>query len=111
MRRGVDGERPKATAVPIRFPRRTHGVFGKMTFLEFAERGREVDECSMSRSEADERMIYDEEVIPIQILFDGGLAKFAQAAPVPLDIDFWMLRFVFGNTSQSRGRSRGDDPR
>jgi hypothetical protein len=41
-------------------------------FLGFADRGREVDECSVSGGESDERVIYDEEVIAIKILLDGA---------------------------------------
>src|SRR5258708_20023003 len=57
----------------------------------------------MSRGETEKWMIDDEQIITIQILLDGRFAKLAQSSPVPLDFDFSMLCFVFGNACKQRG--------
>src|ERR1700682_760978 len=64
----------------------------------------------MSRGEADEWMIHDEEIVTIQILLHGGFAKFAQSSSVPRDLDFGMLCFVFGNSSEQGGITTGMIP-
>src|SRR5260370_38253408 len=64
----------------------------------------------MSCGEADERVIHDEEIVTIQILLDGSFAKFAESSPVPLDFNFGILCFVFGNASEQRGVTTGMIP-
>jgi len=40
-------------------------------------------------------MIHDNEIVPIEILLDRGLAEFAQRPAVPVDAKTRMKRFVF----------------
>src|SRR5258708_40085152 len=64
----------------------------------------------MSCGETNERVIHDEEIVTIQILFDGSFAKLAQSSPVPPDFNFGILCFVFGNASEQRGVTTGMIP-
>src|SRR5258708_1487740 len=64
----------------------------------------------MSRGEAEEWMIHDEEIVTIQILLDGSFAKLAQGSSVPPDRDFGMLCIVFGNPSVQGGVATGMIP-
>ncbi len=64
----------------------------------------------MSCGKADERVIHDEEIVTIQILLDGSFAKLAQSSPVPLDFNFGILLFVFGNSSEQGGITTGMIP-
>jgi hypothetical protein len=64
----------------------------------------------MSCGEADERVIHDEEIVTIQILLDGSFAKLPQSSPIPLDFNFGILCFVFGDASQQRGITTGMVP-
>src|SRR5258707_10046629 len=64
----------------------------------------------MSCGETNERVIHDEEIVTIQILFDGSFAKLAQSSPVPLNFNFGILCFVFGNASEQRGVTTGMIP-
>ena len=57
----------------------------------------------MRGSKADEGVVHDEEIVTMQVLFDGSFAKFAQAAAVPLDFNFGMLSFVVENASEQWG--------
>src|SRR4029077_6507633 len=52
---GIDGQSPKAPAVPVGLPRRPHRVRCKMKVLHFAEEGGEIDYHVMRRSETDKR--------------------------------------------------------
>ena len=64
----------------------------------------------MSCGKADERMIHDEEIVTSQILLDGSLAKLTQSSAVPLDFNFGILLFVFGNSSEQGGITAGMIP-
>src|SRR4029077_15144557 len=57
----------------------------------------------MRRSETDKRVIDNDEVVAIQILLDGSLTKLPQSSPVPVDLYFGVLFFIFGNSSEQRG--------
>src|SRR5579864_1088735 len=57
----------------------------------------------MRRSETDKRVIHNDEVVAIQILLDGSLTKLPQSSPVPVDLYFGILFFIFGNSSEQRG--------
>src|SRR4029077_18815533 len=54
----------------------------------------------VSGGESDERVIHDEEIVTIQILLDWGFTKLPQGSPVPMNFEFRMLFFVFGNASE-----------
>src|SRR5580658_7638048 len=64
----------------------------------------------MSCGEANERVIHDEKIVTIQILLKGSFAKFAQGSPVPLDFNFWIFPFIFGNSSEQGGITAGMIP-
>src|SRR5580704_13555844 len=64
----------------------------------------------MSCGEANKRVIHDEEIVTIQILLKGSFAKFAQGSPVPLDFNFWIFPFIFGNSSEQGGITAGMIP-
>src|SRR5579864_5608279 len=64
----------------------------------------------MRRGEPDERVIDDEQIVTIEVLLDGSFAKLAQSSPIPLDFNFWILFFVFWNSSEQRGITTGMIP-
>ncbi len=110
LRGSVDRQCPQAALIPIRVPRGSDGIGGAKKLFCFGKKRRQVDQHLVSSGISDERMVHDEQVIAIDVLFNRGFAKLTQRATIPANGQAGIALLIFRRSIHQRSIPAGMIP-
>ena len=102
LRCGIHWQGPEAVRVTVGFRRGSDGIAPKAGVFTRAEKRVQVYQHIVGGGKSYERMIHDNQIVAIEILFNRGFAEFTQSAAIPMDLSSGMGILVLRSAFQQR---------